>query len=218
MSAHRWHAFLLPLAFVLALATPQVHAKGGSSNPKPTPQKSALDTSLSPAQATQKLNLFREKVRTAVASHKTPVVVFDVDDTLVRVFGGKAVPGAAAYVNALLDDGATIVYQCGRKESQRTKTAAQLTGIGVPVNAKAQLWLKPQKEKASTLDWKKSQKPEIQALGFPVGFFDNEKCNSRMFRKEFPQSCVFRLNTSAYYPDPGGTGTIWVVSNYSPAP
>jgi hypothetical protein len=194
-----------------------VQAKG-SYTPRPKPPKTALDYSLAPAQALAKLTAFRQQVRGLVSQGRRPVVVFDVDDTLVRVFGGKQVPGAADYVKGLITDGAMVVYQCGRKESQRAKTEQQLTAAGCPVNARAQLWLKEQKEKAKTVDWKKSQKPKIEALGFPVGFFDNEKNNSRMFRAEFPQSTVFRVNTGAYYPDPGGQGTIWVIDNFKPTP
>ena len=194
---------VLALALALGLAAPDARAK-------------SLDTSLSATKTAQKLALVRQKVQAAVALHKTPVVVFDVDDTLRRVFGGHQVPGAAAYVNTLLQDGATVIYQCGRKESQRATTTTQLTSLGIPIGPNAQLWLKPQNVSLSAVEWKKSQKPQLKALGKLVSFFDNERCNARMFRKEFPSSCVFRLNTRSYYPDPGGTGTIWVIDNYCP--
>jgi hypothetical protein len=185
----------------------------GPAAAKGTPN---LDKSLSAATAQKKLDAIRAKVRTLAAQGKKPVVVFDVDDTLVRVFSKKAVPGAAAYANGLLADGAKLIYQTGRKESQRAKTEQELTRLGIPLNDRAELWLKPQKEKAKTVDWKKSQTPQIKAQGFPVGFFDNEKVNARMFKTAFPKSCVFRVNTAAYYPDPGGNGTIYVIDNFCP--
>lgn len=191
------------------------HAKG-SVNVRPPLPPSPLDIALSPAAAAKKLSAFRKQVRTAAAKGKTPVVVFDFDDTLVRIFTGKEVPGASAYVNGLLKDGATIVYQCGRRESLRTATTALLTKNGMPVNDKAQLWLKSKSEKALTVDWKKGQKTQIEALGSPMGFFDNETNNSRMFRAAFPTSAVFRLATKAYYADPGGTGSICVIKDFCP--
>jgi hypothetical protein len=208
--------FALALTSCAALAS--IAQAKGSYTAKPKPPKTALDTSLKPAVQLAKLNAFRQQVRSLASQGRTPVVVFDIDDTLVRVFGGKQVPGASSFVSGLIADGATVVYQCGRKESQRVKTEQQLTTVGCPVNAKAQVWLKEQKEKASTVDWKKSQKTKIEALGFPVGFFDNERINARMFRAEFPQASIFRLNTSSYYADPGGKGKIWVVDSFSPAP
>lgn len=180
-----------------------------------TPSAS-LDVSVSPAKAAKRLDQFRQRVRTLAAQGKRPVVVFDVDDTLMRIYTKKAVPGAVPFVNALIQDGASVVYQCGRKESQRAKTTQQLTNIGLTVDTRSPLWLKPQSEKAKTVEWKRSQKPEIKALGYPLGFFDNEKVNARMFRKEFPKSTVFRLNTSSYYPDPGGKGKIWVIDKFPP--
>jgi predicted HAD superfamily phosphohydrolase YqeG len=190
----------------LALLAPPALGKGTAN----------LDKSMTPAASLKKLEWVRAKVRTLASQGKKPVVVFDVDDTLVRVFTKKAVPGAAAYVNGLLADGAKLIYQTGRKESQRAKTTQQLTALGIPINDQAELWLKGQKEKASTVEWKKSQKAQIKAQGFPVGFFDNEKVNARMFKAEFPKSCVVRLKTQAYYPDPGGNGTIYVIDNFCP--
>lgn len=176
----------------------------------------SLDISVTQARATKRLDQFRQRVRTLSTQGKRPVVVFDVDDTLLRIYTKKAVPGAAPFVNALLQDGARVVFQCGRKESQRAKTTQQLTQIGLTVSDTTPLWLKPQSERASTLEWKRTQKPQIKALGYPLGFFDNEKVNARMFRMEFPKSTVFRLNTSSYYPDPGGKGKIWVIDSFPP--
>ncbi len=181
-----------------------------------TVQAKSLDTSLSPAAAQKKLDALRSKVRTMVGQGKKPVIVFDIDDTLVRIFTKKQVPGASAFVNGLLSDGAKLIYQCARKESQRATVTDLLSRNGMPLNGSAELWLKPQKEKASAVEWKRSQKAQIKAQGFPVGFFDNEKVNARMFKEEFPKSCVFRLNIPAYYPDPGGTKTIYVIDNYCP--
>ncbi len=185
----------------------------GTNKPKAA---GALDVPLSSAVASQKLRAFRQQVRDAAAQGRKPVVVFDLDDTLVRLFTKKQIPGAAAFVSGVLSDGARVVYQCGRKEGQRAVTEALLTSNGMPINTKAQLWLKSKSEKACTVDWKKAQKPQLEALGCPIGFFDNEKVNVRMFRAEFPQSCVFRLTTTAYYPDPGGKGTIWPIKDFCP--
>lgn len=202
----------LTLASLLVLGATPAQAKGG-----PPASPSPLDKSLSPALAAKKLDSFRKKVRSLASAGKRPVVVFDVDDTLLRTLGGRPVPGAPSFVQSLLSDGATVVYQTGRKEGQREKTTQQFAKHGLPLGEHTELWLKAAKDKTSTVDWKKSQKPHIEALGLPVGFFDNERVNSRMFRSEFPKSTVFRLNTKAYYPDPGGSGTIWVIDSFDPA-
>jgi hypothetical protein len=112
---------------------------------------------------------------------KKPVVVFDIDDTLVKSnFRQKpdqvqAEPGAVAYVKSLARSGATIVYLTNRREPDRAATEATFRHLGLPFGtSKAQLMMNPSKKWVPALEWKSSAKPMIEALGKPVGAADDE--------------------------------------------
>jgi hypothetical protein len=189
---------------------------------RPRPILGPLDRPLPVNVARQKLNAVENTVRTLAAQEKHPVVIFDIDDTLVRVPGpahpdGAAVAGAASYVKTLVQAGAQVVYLSGRGEDERGSTVDILRRFGLPLDSHEKLVLNP--TNAPTVEYKAAALHEIVKLGQPVAAFDNEKENARMFRRELPQSdvSVFRLDTDSHRGDPGGTGPVYVIKNFKPA-
>jgi hypothetical protein len=182
----------------------------------------SLDHPLPARVAREKLDAVETRVANLATQDKHPVVIFDIDDTLVRTPtrlhpDPSAVPGAAAYVKAILSAGATVVYLSGRGEDERQETVDMLAKFGIPHVPRERLMLNPSDK--PTVEWKTDALKEIVKLGEPVAAFDNEKENARMFRRELPESdvAVFRLDTSSKRKDPGGTGPIYVIKNFTPA-
>ncbi|MEO6954966.1 MAG: HAD family acid phosphatase [Polyangia bacterium] len=182
--------------------------------------KPGLTAPLSAPVTAKKLAIVTQKVRALAAAGRTPVAVFDIDDTLLhngrftpKPLVNTAEPGAVSYVKSLRAAGATIVYLTGRKASQETKTVAALKEAGLPTGGTTKLMLNPS-SKMSSVDWKRSATPAIAKLGKTVAVFDNEFENVRMFRLAYPRSSIFRLATSSNRPDPGGKGSIYVIKDF----
>jgi hypothetical protein len=195
----RWATVLLTL---LALAPP-------ASATKRSPY---LETSLPPHIASSELRALRHQVRDMVQRGQRPVVVFDLDETIVISRPGqpngiywdpnlRRIPGAKQYIKDLLEDGATIVYLTGRKESMREATIAELRRLDIPMGEDIPLVMNKTMERGYF--FKMRYGPRLHEHGTPVAFFENEKDVSRMFRRFFPRARVFRLNTRARYPDIG---------------
>lgn len=145
-----------------------------------------------------------------------PVVVFDIDDTLIRHDGPqpRAKHNSARYVRSLVEAGAMVVYLTARPERKKAETAALLGGFGFPLGHHARLMLND--TRLGDIDWKKSARPTILGLGTPLAFFDNDKANVRLFREQYPTSRVFRLDTRSKNPDPtpGAPGLFEVIGHY----
>jgi hypothetical protein len=174
----------------------------------------ALDRSLSRQETAQRLNRIIGEVRTLAQRGARPVVVFDIDDTLVRdsrSCGKKPMHGAVTYLKDLQAAGARVVYLSARPAYKRADTEQQLGSMGFPV-AHATILLNDLK--TDGVSWKRAASPRVRSLGFPVALFDNDKAHVRTFRGEFPTSHVFRLNTRSSHSDPGGTGLFEVIDGY----
>lgn len=96
-----------------------------------------------------------------------------------------ALPGAVAFVNALYNKGATIVYITGRGDSDMRKgTVAKLKADGFPINQeRSALFMKPQSNLQSTgnkdlaktdKDWKSNAIEKVKTMGTVVASFENE--------------------------------------------
>jgi acid phosphatase class B len=186
-------------------------------------KKPALDVSLPREEAAGELRQVRRDVRDAVTRGEKPVVVFDIDDTLL--FGqpggksdpdGAALPGAVSYVARLIDAGATIVYLTGRPTTQRAETERHLTARGFPLGKSQRLLLNPSTDWRKAVQWKEQAQSRIGKLGRVLAVFDNEKDNVRMFRRTYDRATkIFRLNTQAALPDTGrGAKGIKVITDY----
>ncbi len=173
-----------------------------------------LDRSLSRHETARRLSQLITEVRTLAQRGARPVVVFDIDDTLVRDShsrGKKPMHGAVSYLKDLQSAGARVVYLSARPAYKRGETERQLSGMGFPV-AHATLLLNDLK--IDGVSWKRAASPRVRSLGFPGALFDNDKAHVRTFRGEFPTSHVFRLNTRSSHSDPGGAGLFEVIDGY----
>ena len=181
----------------------------------------ALERSIPPEQQKAQLELVLAEVRVAHAAGERPVVVLDIDDTLIlsdeKGFDphGPAVRGSIRYARALLRAGAVLVYLTGRRTNEQAATRAQLRRTGFPLGGDAHLMMNPARTWERALTWKARARARILALGRPVAFFENEKENVRLFRRQYPRARVFRLNTSSQYADPGrGARGIVVIDHF----
>jgi len=165
----------------------------------------------------KRLNQIRDKVRSLSRAGKKPVVVFDIDDTLVRenhsTGKSRALYGAVKYVKSLHKAGATIVYLTARKERARAETTKMLKKKRLPVAGASHLLMNDTRLKGDL--WKVSAKPRVLAHGKPLAMYDNDFTHVRNYRKMFPNSSVFRINTISRRKDPGGTGVIEVLHGFS---
>jgi len=175
-----------------------------------------LDEAMSRARATARLEQVGQQVTAMKDAGGHPVVVFDIDGTVMNSpplsHDPVAVPGAAAYVKSLVAAGATLVYLTGRKERERATTNTQLAQLGLP---RAPLYMN--RSSLPTVEYKRHAIGPIERRGTPVAFFDNEKENARMFRAEYPDRHVrvFRPDTTSARPDPGGPGPIYVIKDFA---
>ena len=181
----------------------------------------AIERAITPGQQKTELELVIADVRASAERGENPVVVFDIDDTLILSDEkgydphGPAVKGSIKYVKALLRAGATIVYLTGRRTNELRNTEAQLRRTGYPVGGHAHLFMNPSTRWERALKWKARAKSIIVGLGKPIAFFENEKENVRLFRRQYPGAKMFRLNTRSTYGDPGrGARGIIVVDNF----
>jgi hypothetical protein len=177
----------------------------------PTPLSDPLDRPLPPALASARLDEVLREVERTRDSH--PVVVLDIDQTLVD--HGIAIPGAVEFVRELVRRGATLVYVSGRYRGDLLATRAQLERLGFPIRGPHKILLNPRADLQKVLEFKRSVRPRVLALGHPVALFDNEKANARLFRRQYPGAHVFRLRTRAFWIDHGGPSQgISVIDNF----
>ncbi|MDO8631184.1 MAG: hypothetical protein Q7R41_11890, partial [Phycisphaerales bacterium] len=112
-------------------------------------------------------------------------------------------PGAAAYVQAMKDAGAVVVYLTGRHEKgtkpgtergMRDGTTASLRrhNFPLPDGHAVQLIMKPDFD-LKDLDYKLGFLPTVAALGVPVAVFDNEPKIDNMFVAQWPDATVVRI-------------------------
>jgi len=185
-------------------------ALGGSASASP------LDHELSREETARRLREVRGQVRTLATQGKRPVVVFDIDDTLVRHRGGQVSPkhNAAHYVRSLVEAGATVVYLTARPQRKQAETASMLGRFNFPLGDRARLLLN--NTGLEDVAWKRSARPSILSLGTPLAFFDNDKAMVRLFREQYGTSRVFRLNTrsSNADPTPRAPGLFEVIGHY----
>jgi len=199
---------LIPLAAALLLP-------GLAQARAPASHGGVLDRSLSRHETERRLRSLRSEVHHLARCGQRPVVVFDIDDTLIKHRDGqqRAKRGAVAYVNSLAEAGATIVYLTARPAYKRQSTESLLRTQSFPVGRGATLLVNDSGLQDATA-WKRSARPRIIQLGTPVAFFDNDYGHVRAYRDQYPTSHVFRLNTRSGRPDPGGAGLFEVIDHF----
>jgi hypothetical protein len=199
------------------------HATRSDARPALRPATPSLDVSISRPAARHELLAVREEIVRRVQAGEKPVVIFDIDDTLLTwprpdLPNRQPVPGSLAYLVSLKEAGAKIVYVTGRHEGMRAETVEQLKHFGFPIGESEQLVLND--TNLPTVDYKAAAaRSVVKTLGKPIAVFDNEKENARVFRRELPDTSttVFRLRTTSEHPDSGGMGPITVIDDFTPA-
>jgi hypothetical protein len=112
------------------------------------------------------------------------------------------IKGAAAYVRACYEAGATIVYLTGRDlPNMSLGSFASLRDLGFPIGVVGtELVVKPNFEMPDA-DFKRSVAPSLSRLGRVVAAFDNEAVNSNLFLEAYPECTSVFLDTQ-HSPDP----------------
>lgn len=202
-------------ALALALAGATAHAA----------PRSPLDRTLPDARAGGELDDVLAGVGAARKAGKTPMVVVDIDDTILRwrkVNGEKVsaspMAGAAAYLARLERAGARIVYLTGRPEGDRAATRKVLRALGVPRGRRHRLIMNRLPPDRPIVESKEAAHAEILEVGTPVAFFDNDLANVRLFRRQYPGAQVVRVAGHSGSPDPEpqrGLDDVAVVSDFS---
>jgi hypothetical protein len=113
-----------------------------------------------------------------------------------------ALPGAAAYVRACYDGGATIVYLTGRDlPNMAMGSFASLRDLGFPIGVVGtELVVKPRFETPDH-EFKHSVAPSLRRLGEVVAVFDNEPANCNLFLDAHPACTSVFLDTQ-HAPNP----------------
>ncbi len=111
-------------------------------------------------------------------------------------------PGAAAYCQALVSMGVTVVYLSGRDSpNMLVGTADSLRTHGFPIGlAHTVLVLKPAFE-IPDLEFKANVADFMESLGTVIALFDNEPANCNLFLERFPAALSVLLETT-HAPDP----------------
>ena len=195
----------------MAVVAAALLSLAAAAEARPPSGASSLDRPLPLADGVRELRQVIEDVRAAKRAGGRPVVVFDIDDTLVhwkKVDGVKVssspMPGAREYVRQLVDAGARVVYLTGRSEEMRGETRQVLRSLGVPLGSRHPLLMNSLPRGRPIVEAKAAARSHIAALGTPVALFDNDLANTRMFRRQYPGARVFRVagHSSTRDPEP----------------
>lgn len=185
---------------------------------------SALDDAMPEHEQRALFARIETRVRDLAARGETPLLIFDIDDTLRLVKNKKIVAGAIAFVYRMKRAGATIVYLSHRLgvrdgEDLTPRTREQLRNLGFPAEDEAIL-LSPL-ERYTSAEWKGLAVEAHLPPGIPVAHFENDKPVMRRLRQVHrPGVEVVRMAslldvTSQKDPTPGlGKGGIHVIRDF----
>lgn len=109
----------------------------------------------------------------------------------------EAMPGAAAFVRAVLETGARVCYVTGRHEGMRAGTVQCFDRVGIPApdGDRVQLWMKPTLEEDDDVYKARVHADLPKKLGTVVAAFDNEPTHINDYRRSFPQALIVHLAT-----------------------
>jgi beta-phosphoglucomutase-like phosphatase (HAD superfamily) len=106
------------------------------------------------------------------------------------------VPGAAAFVRALVACGALLAYVSGRPRAMEpgTRETFRAHGFPMPDGHRVHLHLKPERE-LSDDDWKLEAARRVDRLGLVVAAFDNEPLHVNTYAELWPCAMVVHVDT-----------------------
>lgn len=104
--------------------------------------------------------------------------------------------GAVAFVTAVRQAGARVLYVTGRHEGMREGTVDCFARVGMPVpdGDGVQLWMKPTVDEDDD-HFKARVHAELPKAGEVVAVFDNEPTHVNDYRRSLPQALVIHLAT-----------------------
>lgn len=108
----------------------------------------------------------------------------------------RPIPGAAAFVQAVWDAGATVAYCTGRHEPMREGSVESLRmgGFPVPEGERVTLIMKPTLEMTDD-DFKRIAHARLRKLGTVIAAFDNEPIHINDYHRVFPEALAVHLAT-----------------------
>lgn len=108
----------------------------------------------------------------------------------------RVIAGGPAYVRALYDAGAFVVYLSGRDRPRMlVGTVQSLAGAGYPVGLDRTLLLLKPDPKTDDEAFKTTIMESLGRMGPVVGLFDNEPANVNLMYRAFPKAVVVFLET-----------------------
>jgi hypothetical protein len=125
------------------------------------------------------------------------------------------VPGAAAYVRACYEAGATIVYLTGRDlPNMALGSFASLRDRGFPIGVVGtELVVKPRFETPDA-EFKRAVAPALSRLGSVLAVFDNEPANTNLFLDVHPSCTSVFLDTQHAPSPPPLDDRVQVIENF----
>lgn len=106
------------------------------------------------------------------------------------------IAGAAAFVRAVWESGATVAYCTGRHEPMRAGSveSLRLGGFPVPEGERVTLIMKPTFD-VSDDDFKRVAHARLRELGTVIAAFDNEPIHINDYHRVFPEALAVHLAT-----------------------
>ena len=108
----------------------------------------------------------------------------------------RPIEGAAAFVRAVWEAGATIAYCTGRHEPMRegSRESLRMGGFPVPEGERVTLIMKPTFD-VSDDDFKRMAHARLRELGTVIAAFDNEPTHINDYHRVFPEALAVHLAT-----------------------
>jgi hypothetical protein len=106
------------------------------------------------------------------------------------------IPGAPAFVRAVLERGGRVLYLTGRHTEMGPGTVESFArgGFPMPDGERVELWLKPRFEDQDDA-FKELSHARLRGAGGIAAAFDNEPTHVNAYKRAFPEAFVVHLDT-----------------------
>lgn len=194
----------LVVAALIALASARAHADPALRRPGDALQLGELFHPHAASTVARRLDATVREIQQRVARGEKPIVIFDLDDTLLLgamdYRDARAFQGSRDLVRRFVDAGAHIAYVSGRPTFMKWGTTAQLRALGFPIGGDHRLYLRHAQR--SVVASKRVHATRLSRRGPVVAAFENEAPNTRMFRAALPHAHIFHHATRSDAADP----------------